>query len=388
MIIALLITLILFLLPDGYIYGVYLRNVPVIWRILFFLPTLIGFSCIAGFKFSGINAPLTTLFMVILLCFALPKLFFVAFSLLSKLLGIWSLKASSVVVVTGLVVAFAVAVCALYGLTAGWKDLEIEREDVFFDNLPDAFDGYKVVHISDLHIGSYGKKTEFVQRVVDSVNALGADMVVFTGDLVNRDPDELPLFVPVLSQMTAADGVFSVLGNHDYCLYGDPERWSDMREGAMIVADNERNMGWTVLMNESRIITRDTGRIAIAGVENTGKPPFPQIGDLKAALHGVTDYDSVKCEDNVFTILLTHDPSHWRMEVLPKTHIPLTLCGHTHAAQLKIGKWSPSRWMYDEWDGLYESGNQKLYISHGVSGTFPFRFGARPQVVMITLHRR
>lgn len=387
MIIALLITLILFLLPDGYIYSVYLRDVPVVWRILFFLPTVIGFSCIAGFKFSGINAPITTLFMVILLCFALPKLFFVAFSLFSKLLGIWSLKASSVVMVTGLVVAFAVAVCAMYGLTAGWKNLEVKRVDIGFENLPEAFDGYKIVHISDLHIGSYGKKTEFVQRVVDSVNALGADLVVFTGDLVNRDPDELPLFVPALSRMTAADGVFSVLGNHDYCLYGDPERWSDMREGAMIVADNERNMGWTLLMNESRIITRDTGRIAIAGVENTGKPPFPQIGDLKAALKDVTDCDSVKCEDDVFAILLTHDPSHWRMEVLPKTHVPLTLCGHTHAAQLKIGNWSPSRWMYDEWDGLYESGGQKLHISHGVGGTFPFRFGARPQITLLTLHR-
>ena len=147
-------------------------------------------------------------------------------------------------------------------------------------------------------------------------------------------------------------------------------------------------MGWNVLMNESMTIERNGEKIAIVGVENTGKPPFPQIGNLQAAVIGVTSYDTIKCKENLFTILLSHDPSHWRMEVLPVTDIPLTLSGHTHAAQIKIGNWSPVKWMYKEWSGLYQSDNQQLYISEGVGGTLPFRFGTRPQIIIITLHKR
>ena len=388
MVIALVVILFLFLVPDGYIYGVYLRDVPVIWRILFFLPTIIGFSCIVGFKLSGISGALTTLFMVILLCFALPKLFFVVISLVAKLFGHWNTTAYTVVNILGMVVAAAVSMMALYGLVFGWKQLETKYVDLYFDDLPETYDGYRIAHLSDLHVGTYKGKTAFVEKVVQRVNEEKPNLVVFTGDLVNTDPEEIQPYVPLLSSFTSYDGVISVLGNHDYCLYGHPERWSDPREGGLQVADMERSMGWEVLMNESRILQKGPERIAIVGVENTGKPPFPQIGDLKSAVKDATDYDTVKCDDKLFTILLSHDPSHWRMEVLPKTDVPLTLSGHTHAAQLKLGKWSPSSWMYKEWGGAYQSGNQQLFISEGLGGTLPFRFGARPQVVMITLHRR
>ena len=119
-----------------------------------------------------------------------------------------------------------------------------------------------------------------------------------------------------------------------------------------------------------------------------GKPPFPQIGSLRDAVNGVTDYDTVRCDTNLFTILLSHDPSHWRMEVVPSTHIPLTLSGHTHAAQFQLFGLSPSRWMYKEWGGLYEADGQKLYVSTGLGGTLPFRFGAWPQFTIVTLHRK
>ena len=287
-----------------------------------------------------------------------------------------------------MVVAAAVSMMALYGLVFGWKQLETKYVDLYFDDLPETYDGYRLAHLSDLHLGTYKGKTAFVEKVVQRVNEEKPNLVVFTGDLVNTDPEEIQPYVPLLSSFTAYDGVISVLGNHDYCLYGHPERWSDPREGGLQVADMERSMGWEVLMNESRILQKGPERIAIVGVENTGKPPFPQIGDLKSAVNDVTDYDTVKCDDKLFTILLSHDPSHWRMEVLPKTDVPLTLSGHTHAAQLKLGKWSPSSWMYKEWGGAYQSGNQQLFISEGLGGTLPFRFGARPQVVMITLHRR
>lgn len=387
-IIFLTLLLLFFITPDIYIYATYLRQAPMVWRVLFFLPTTVSLFSIVGVYFRGSSSVYTIIFLVILFCIAMPKLFFMVFSLIAKLLGIWSLKASTVATVMGMVAACAVSLAALYGLTIGWKRLEIKEVELSFDTLPEAFDGYRIVHLSDLHVGTYGKNPRFLQRVVDSVNATNADLIVFTGDLVNMEPEEIAPFQKELAQLTASDGIVAVLGNHDYCLYGNRDRWSNVREGGLRVAEEERALGWKVLMNESVVIRRDSDQIAIAGVENTGKPPFPQIGNLKETVNGITSYDTNTCDKDIFTILLSHDPSHWRMEVLPKTHIPLTLSGHTHAAQVKIGKWSPSSWMYNEWGGLYQSDGQQLFISEGLGGTLPFRFGATPQIIILTLHKR
>ncbi|MBP5206166.1 MAG: metallophosphoesterase [Bacteroidales bacterium] len=388
MTIALFIALFLFLVPDLYISLAFLRHAPLVWRILLFLPTLIGLFSLAGMFYKGFSSVFGTLFLVALLCFALPKLLFMVISMVSKLLGVWSATAASVTNTLGMATGIVVSLFALYGLTFGWKTLKTKQVDLYFDNLPEAYDGYRIAHLSDLHVGTYGTKTAFMEKVVQRVNDEHPDLVVFTGDLVNVDPSELPPFVAPLSQLAAPDGVFSVLGNHDYCLYGDPTRWSHKREGALKVAEIERSMGWTVLMNGHRLLSRGGDTIAIAGVENTGKPPFPKIGDLKGTVSGITDYDTVKCHEDKFTILLTHDPSHWKLEVVPETHIPLTLCGHTHAAQFQLAGWSPSSWMYKEWGGLYQSGDQQLFISTGLGGTLPFRFGAWPQLVILTLHRK
>ncbi len=388
MIIAIFVILTLLLLPDLYIYGMFLRNIPLVWKFLFFAPSVVALLSILSVKFFGMNHTVTTIFLFVLLCFVLPKIIFTCISLIAKLFGIWSISTYNVTTIIGIVVASAVSIMGLYGLTIGWKHLESKHVDLYFDNLPDAFDGYKIAHLSDLHVGSYGDKTQFIQRIVDQVNKENPDIVVFTGDIVNTEPEELMPFTQTLSHLRAKDGVFSVLGNHDYCLYGDRSRWSNVREGGLKVAEIERSMGWNVLMNKSTTVERDSAKIAIAGVENTGKPPFPKIGNLQAAVEGITRYDTTTCDKNTFTILLSHDPSHWRMEILPKTDIPLTLSGHTHAAQLKIGKWSPVRWLYKEWGGLYQSDNQQLYISEGIGGTLPFRFGANPQIIFITLHKR
>ena len=388
MIIAIFVILTLLLLPDLYIYGMFLRNIPLVWKLLFFAPSVVALLSLFSAKFFGLNNTITTIFLIVLLCFALPKMVFMGISLIAKLLGIWSITSYHVTTIIGIVAASLVSVMAVYGLTFGWKHLETQHVDLYFDNLPDAFDGYRIAHLSDLHVGSYGDKTKFIQKIVEQVNKENPDLVAFTGDIVNTEPEELLPFTQTLSQLHAKNGVVSVLGNHDYCLYGDRSRWSDVREGGLKVAEIEQTMGWNVLMNESFVVERDSEKIAIVGVENTGKPPFPQIGNLPKAVSGITHYDTAKCNENIFTILLSHDPSHWRMEVLPKTDIPLMLSGHTHAAQLKIGNWSPVKWMYKEWSGLYQSDNQQLYISEGVGGTLPFRFGARPQIIIITLHKR
>ena len=388
MIIAIFVILTLLLLPDFYIYGMYLRNIPLVWKLLFFTPTIVALLSILGVRFFGLTNTLSTIFLAVLLCFALPKMLFVVFSLIAKLLGIWSITSYNVVTICGIVAASVVSLMGLYGLTIGWKQLETKHVDLYFDHLPKEFDGYKIAHLSDLHVGSYGNKTKFIQKIVDQVNEENPDLVAFTGDIVNTEPEELLPFTQTLSNLHAKDGVVSVLGNHDYCLYGDRSRWSDVREGGLKVAEIEQTMGWNVLLNQSVTVERDSAKIAITGVENTGKPPFPQIGNLKAAVEGITHYDTANCDKNLFTVLLSHDPSHWRMEVVPKTDIPLTLSGHTHAAQLKLGNWSPVKWMYKEWSGLYQSDNQQLYISEGIGGTLPFRFGTRPQIIIITLHRR
>ena len=319
------------------------------------------------------------IFTGLLLCIALPQLFFLVFSLLGKLTSFaWS-PALTIGNNTGMAVGAVVSVAMLYGLLCGWKQLTVENVDVTFDNLPAEFEGYRIAQLSDLHVGTYGSNTAFLEEVVQRVNGEKADLVVITGDLINTTPTEITPFEQTLSHLHGRDGVMAVLGNHDYCLYGFDERPADPRDGAMQVVEAERRMGWQVLLNEHRIITRDSAQIAVVGVENTGKPPFPEIGDLRGAMKGLPD--------STFKILLSHDPSHWRMEVLPQTDIPLMLAGHTHAAQLKVGSWSPSQWLYSEWSGLYEENKQHLYVSEGTGGTIRFRLGATPEIVVFTLHR-
>ena len=388
MTIALFITLFLFLAPEIYISATFLHHAPMVWRLLLFAPAVVGLLSLLVMFFKGFSSAYGTVFLVMLLCFAMPMLIFTVVSLIAKLLGIWNATAASVTNIVGLVVAVVASLMALYGLAFGWKHLETAHVDLYFDDLPEAFDGYRIAHLSDLHVGTYGKRTAFVEKVVQRVNEERPDLVVYTGDLVNIDPSELPPFTALLSQFDAPDGVISILGNHDYCLYGDPTRWSHVREGAWKVVGVERDMGWKVLLNEHCLLSRGGDTIAIAGVENMGKPPFPQIGSLRDAVASVTDYDTVRCDTDLFTILLSHDPSHWRMEVVPSTHIPLTLSGHTHAAQFQLFGLSPSRWMYKEWGGLYEADGQKLYVSTGLGGTLPFRFGAWPQFTIVTLHRK
>ncbi|MBO4232463.1 MAG: metallophosphoesterase, partial [Bacteroidales bacterium] len=253
-----------------------------------------------------------------------------------------------------------------------------KRVDLTFDNLSVEFEGYRIAQISDLHVGSYGENPGFLKKVVQCVNAEQTDLIVFTGDIINLNADEIKPFKSVLSGLHAKDGVMAVLGNHDYSLYGMRKRPTNLREMVGQVVQAERQMGWDVLLNEHRIIARSGAQMAVIGVEDIGKPPFPKLGDLQAAMAGLSD--------TTFKILLSHDPSHWRMEVLPETDIPLMLAGHTHAAQFKIGSWAPVRWMYKEWSGEYVEGKQRLYVSEGVGGSLPFRFGATPEIVVFTLH--
>lgn len=276
---------------------------------------------------------------------------------------------------------------AIYGNVYGRFRHEVKQVNLTFSNLPASFDGLRIVHISDLHLDGWVGHEEELQKRIDEINALQPDIICFTGDLVSLSPKELKPFIPILKQLRTNSSnkrgaVYSVLGNHDYLPYtriGLRAREAAVKE---LVRMEREELGWKVLLNESDIIRRGNDSIAILGCENqsVGAHPVIQRGDLRKALKSVSD--------ERFSLLLTHDPSQWRKEVIPETDIPLTLSGHTHAMQLRILGLTPSKWIYPECDGLYTEGNQHLYVNIGLGGTLPWRIGATPEITLITLKRR
>lgn len=290
-------------------------------------------------------------------------------------------------VTLGLVAVWVLLACL--GNVYGRFRHEVKEVGLSFEKLPQSFDGLRIVHISDLHLDGWVGHEQELQERIDEINALEPDIICFTGDLVSMGANELKPFVPILRKLRAKEdsdkggAVFAVLGNHDYLPYNRAlspyERTTAVAE---LVRMEREELGWNVLLNESAILHRGNDSIAILGSENqsVGAHPVVQRGDLKKTLA------SIDCEQT-FCILLTHDPSQWRKEVLPLTHIPLTLSGHTHAMQLRVLGFTPSKWIYPECDGLYSEGDQHLYVNIGLGGTLPWRIGATPEITLLTLSR-
>ena len=256
---------------------------------------------------------------------------------------------------------------------------ELEYED-----LPEAFDGFKITQISDIHSGSFDNP-EKVAYGIDLVNQQQSDLVLFTGDLVNNKATEIKPWIKYFDKINAPHGIYSVLGNHDY---GDYVRWESEEEKSknlQTLFQAQKEMGWKLLLNDADFIEKKGARIAIVGVENWGNG-FKQAGDLDQALD--------KVEANDFKILLSHDPSHWEAQVLPHQYpIHLTLSGHTHGMQFGIEipgwiKWSPVKWRYKQWAGIYEAANQKLNVNRGFGYlAYPGRVGMWPEISVISLKR-
>lgn len=279
---------------------------------------------------------------------------------------------------SGIVAACLCAGGILYGATVGKTNLETKHVAIQSSDIPPAFDGYKIVQISDLHIGSWMDKKQFVEKIVRTANQQQADLIVFTGDLVNQRSVELDGFQTILSQLNAADGVYSILGNHDYGTYYSWESPKEEADNLAELKQREAGMGWMLLNNTHVYIKHGNDSIALIGVENWGKPPFDGNGDLKKAMEGM--------DNNGFKILLSHNPTHWDAEVIPRTDINLTLSGHTHAMQFAIGSFSPCAWFYEEWRGLHEKEGQYLYVNVGLGFVgIPFRLGANPEITVFTL---
>lgn len=304
-----------------------------------------------------------------ILIFAIPK--FVFFIL--QFLSFWVASGTTAMVLS----------LFIFGLTRGWKMLQIRKLTCHSTDLPEAFDGYRIVQLTDLHLGTFGNRQEYIQRIVEETNRLHPDLIVFTGDLINNDSQEMLPYMQTLSKLEARDGIYSILGNHDYGEYGNDHSYEYRKRTLSQLIRLQEQIGWKVLRDESIKLSRNNQHIYLVGVENISLPPFPRKGNLDKALQGIAEKESGK---NNFIILLSHDPNHWKTEVLRKTSIQLTLSGHTHGAQLRFGKITPARFAFRYWGGKFVENRQMLYVSLGLGGAFQFRLGAWPELAQITLH--
>lgn len=273
----------------------------------------------------------------------------------------------------------------LYGMFKGRYDFRVLKYELTFDNLPPEFDGYQITQISDIHSGSFDN-TEKIEYAVDLVNEQASDVIFFTGDLVNDLASEMSGWTDTFGRLKAEDGVFSILGNHDYGDYHDFESEEAKVKNLNDLVQLQRGMGWDLLRNEHREIKRGNSKINLIGVENWGKGGFKKAGDLDLASKSV-DAES-------FKILLSHDPSHWDEIVQhhPKD-IQLTLSGHTHGMQFGIEipgwfRWSPAQYRYTQWAGIYKKAQRFLNVNRGFGYlAYPGRVGIWPEVSVITLKR-
>lgn len=270
-----------------------------------------------------------------------------------------------------------------YGIARGAHDYQIRRLGLPIKDLPPEFEGLKLLQVSDIHSGSFWSR-EGVLRGIEKIKQEQADLVFFTGDLVNDMASEMEEWKEVFQQITAPLGVYSILGNHDY---GDYVAWPSAEAKAANLErlkQLQKEMGWNLLLNENQIIEKNGQKLAIIGVENwSSKGRFPKYGRLDEAVRG-TENISAK-------LLLSHDPSHWKAEILEKfPDIQATFSGHTHGFQFGIEtaklRWSPVKYMYPEWAGLYNQGDQHLYVNRGFGYLgYPGRLGIRPEITVFTL---
>lgn len=299
--------------------------------------------------------------------------------------------------IAGLLVGIAVFITLWWGVFFTRREIEVNKVTITSSKLPASFNGCRIVQFSDAHVGTWGEDTTFVAKLVDEINSMNPDVIVFTGDIVNRRTEELRPFMKTLSRLKARDGVYSVLGNHDYGDYIDWKNEEDHKANNRLLAQWEKEMGWKLLNNDHDFIVRGTDSIVMIGVENWGEPPFPEYGRIRDAYNASRD-SVYNLNDERFKVLLTHNPEHWSREVLKISNIDLSLSGHTHAMQmmLRMGgwRWSPSVFKYERWGGLYEEENDEgypmnLYVNIGSGEVgMPSRIGsAYPEITEITLQR-
>ena len=318
---------------------------------------------------------LSSTLMIILLCWIILTIAdLTVCGLLKLIFGLPFKKAF----LWGLLALLLPPIIIAYGSLIERNCFRIKEITIKTTDLPESFDGYRIVHISDIHARSFNGREKHLQRAMDKINELKPDMVAFTGDLITMTPDELENHTHALGSLKARDGIFSVLGNHDYSMYSDAGPEARQKHMETLISAKEA-LGWNLLMDENRIIRRGADSIALIGVQNTSPSRhFPSKGNLTIASEGT---------EGMFRILLSHDPMHWEAEILGQNY-PLTLSGHTHAMQFSFLGWSPSSLMFKQFRGLYTKNGQSLHVNPGLGETiFPARIGVRPEITLLTLTR-
>ena len=368
-------------------------------KLIYWIPTILvyGFLFYSIFTYDrGSHKYLSfqVVFSVILI-FVLPKLLIAIFLLIEDIIRLLSFGYNYVatdnhvypsrrrfISLVGLGSGAILAGMVLDGIVFGKYRHKARIVRLKLKNLPSNFKGYKIVQISDVHSGSF-QNPKNLQHAIDLINQQNADLVLFTGDMVNNYADEFVPFIDLFSQIKGKDGKFAVLGNHDYGEYGVWKNIDERENNIPKLIENEKKAGFEMLRNEHRIIERNGEKLYILGVENWGIPPFPQFGDLNKASEGVP---AEACK-----ILMSHDPSHF--DAVVKKHpvdVQLTMSGHTHGMQfgidLKNFKWSPVKFKYPKWADLYESEGKYLYVNRGfgVIG-YPGRVGVLPEITVFEL---
>lgn len=365
--------------------------------------TILGVLLLATMRGRGAApAPWTTYAFASLLALWLSKIVVVVFLLADDLIRLGKVALNAVasgpgpydpsrsrfLALLGLGAAAIPFGALVWGMVKGATDFRVRRLTLRYPNLPPAFDGFRILQISDMHVGSYHDNQEPLLRAAHLINQEAADLVVMTGDLVNNVATEAEPHLDALSRIRSKYPLLSILGNHDYGDYVQWETPGAKRHNLDTLKAHHKAAGWNLLLNEHRILEKNGERIAVLGVENWGaRLGFPRYGNLAAAHRGT--------EEVPFKVLLSHDPSHWDAEgqVTERFQdIDLTLSGHTHGMQFGVNlpqfKWSPVQYAYKHWAGLYEKGRQRLYVNTGLGYIgYPGRVGFLPEITVIELKR-
>lgn len=375
--------IIIVLLPDVYIFMRYIPRIGAI-RWLWWIPTFIflaytiALSSIRGFLPTDMSV--VNWYLFLLGIFVFPKVIFTLFSLLGW--GVQSLMHSSRNWgdVIGMVLGISILYIIIYGSTKGFSQINVRQVDYTSSDVPKAFDGYKIVQFSDAHMPSFDHNRDVLANSIDTILQQNADLIVFTGDLQNTHHSEVQRHKAELSRLHAPDGVFSIMGNHDYSDYVKATL-SEKKANVEKTMDMQRSLGWKLLNNENIVLHRGNDSIFLAGEENWSLAKhFPRRGSIRETWQGIPEKS--------FVIMLSHDPTAWKKHILPEVKPQITLSGHTHGAQFSLFGWTPISFAYNEWGGEYYQDNLLLNVSTGFGGNFPFRFGMPREIVVITLHSK
>ena len=375
-------------ISDIIIYFTHINNLGhTLWRTLWFVPSILLIAGLVTVMFARKQfymidkAHVASFYFMFCLSITIPKCVF-AVTYLTRYIfqQFTTTDLHTLFTDIALVLAAAFFVAITYGTWWGWRWATVNNVSIKCGRLPREFDGFRLVHISDIHASTWSANPRDFFKIVAKINAQKPDAIMFTGDLITHKTSELTYIEKPLRALKAKYGIYSVLGNHDYSPYYPWRNIMDKKKNLDDLINLQRDMGWKLLNNAHDSITIGNESITVIGVENWGEPPFSKYGNLPAAMQGV-DGDS-------FKILLSHNPSHWEAEVM-YTDIDLTLSGHTHAMQLKVFGLSPAKLKYKYWNGLHKEKGKYLYVNEGLGCTLiPFRFGTWPEITVITLRSK